>query len=761
MSLTPAVGMATGFNYQAENLFDRNPLQAGTMNGKFTPNYESTTQIGPTRENLAKQQHAEDIKNLSAEIAAKETPQAKKERDESGFFSSRSQESELEAQKKQLQDMKEKNALEEAVKRDKYFLITSAWDRKVIMAANGETVTVEYEDTKAEKQKDGTYPIKTLEIKKSAKLRKITDARPKPQGKTAAMVKEEHWQRVLALREKYEPGMFDDGEDAKTKMIIWWDRFGRPLPKSNRNAVKQYEVELEELEKRRDQEISSIAAKASSEPAPQGLNVEPHTIAIHAPGFCMNEDCCLELAFYTLRTAAKLIEDDAEALVEVDLKDMITENKNIHKELDEMWQEHEKMEKEATEKAQELAGEEYAEAYRRYKQVVFDSNGNPINAAPKPDPAKYTAEVYLDNHPELLEDVYIHLDEISMKELDVQVSDDDLETAKKQAYDVLIQDAKNYRLLLNHCTFQPSCPEWLEDIGTGVADAVSAAGEAISDAAEWCWDGISSAASWVADGGITRTIETVGGYINDGLAYLSDLQTQLNQYLGFEGICSLNPFGGTLGCSNCPMGSKCSSLKDTLLSKIKIANTTNDFLKNLKGALGLGDGQILGNLLKCAAALTGEVAGAVSAVENFAIGTGAAKVLGGTADILNTSALPHWNTKVADCISVGTTLDQAQDALNLINSTGSSPMRVMESNVPGLNGSALDLSKLDSVSTGSSHYASLAMGADKHTLVQQAKDKLPTEAPSGSTKYYDGKLVDLDSPTKQMKQMQAAGLAMA
>ena len=242
---------------------------------------------------------------------------------------------------------------------------------------------------------------------------------------------------------------------------------------------------------------------------------------------------------------------------------------------------------------------------------------------------------------------------------------------------------------------------------------------------------------------------------------MSDLQTQLNELVGFEGICSLNPFGGTLGCANCPMGSKCASDKAGLLDKLKIAGTTNDFLKNLKGALGLGNGQILGNLLQCAAALTGEVSGAISAVESFAIGTGAAKVLGGTADILNTSKLPHWNTKVADCISMGTTLDQAKDAMDLINNTGNNPMSVMSSNVPGIGTSALDISKLDSVSAGTSHFAVMALGNDTHNAVENAKKALPVEKPSGSTKYYDGKNVDIDSATKQMKKMAAAVMAYA
>ena len=758
MALASAPGMATGFNFSTENLFSRNALQSNVMNGVYTPNYESASQIGPTRENAAKLQHAEDIKTLTAEIAAKETPTAKKEREESGFFSSRAQESELEAQKKQLASMKEKNALEEAVKDNKYFMIKDDWDKKVIMAANGETVTVEYEDTKAEKDKNGNYPIKKLEITKSDKLRKISKTRPQPTGKTAAMVKNEHSERVAALRKKYEPGFFDDADDAKTKMIIWFDDFGRPLPKSNRTAVKEYELELSTLEEKRDKELISIANKVKNEPAPQGLNVEPHTIAIFAPGFCMNDGCCLEIAYYTLRTAAKLIEDEGEALVNKDLKDQIDANKSLHTELDDMYKERDKMEEEARTKASELVAEEYAAAYRQYKTVVM-VNGKPVNGGPKPDPAKYTADIYLESHPELLTNTNEFMDEIMYKEEEIIVSDRELEEAKEEALNRLTQDAKNYRFLLDHCTFQPSCPEWIEDAGKGLANAASATGEAIASAAEWCWDGISSAANWVAEGGITRTIGTVTGYINDGLAFVSDLQTKLNEYIGFEGICSLNPFGGTLGCSNCPMGSKCSSLKDSLLSKISSANIANDFLKNLKGALGLGDGQILGNLLKCAAALTGEVSGAIGAVESFAIGTGAVSVLGGASDILNTSALPNWNTKVADCISMGNTLDQAQDAINLLNRTSNGPMSVMKSNLPGLDGSALDLSKLDGVSTGSPLFASAALGEDKYSRVKQAQQFLTQEKPPGSTKYYDGKNVDVDSAMKKVKEMQAAGLA--
>lgn len=745
MALAPAVGMTTGFNWQTENLFDRNPLQSGTMSGKFTPNYESTTQLGPTRENLAKQQHEEDIKNLSAEIAAKETPAAKKEREESGFFSSRSQESELEAQKKELKDLQDKNALEEAVKADKYFLIKSEWDRKVIMAANGETVTVEYPNTKAEKDKDGNYPVVKLEITKSSKLRKISGNRPQPTGKTAAMVKNEYAQKINALIDKYEAGWFDDLEkDHKIK----FGTGGRILGGS-KTAIEEYKIELARLEEARDRELTSIANKATAAPAPQGLNIEPHTIAIFAPGFCMKEGCCLETAFYTLRTAAKLIEDDAEALVDKDLADQIKANKALHKELDDMYAEVNKMEENAKTEASKLAAQEYAAAYREYKAVVTDSNGNPMNKGPKPDPAKYTAEVYLESHPELLSESEEFYEQIAEKEFEVEMSDADLESAKKEAIDRLTKDAKNYRLLLDHCTFQPTCPEWLEDAGSAIANAASATGEAIASAASWVWDNGLDA------------IGTVAGAISDGLAYVSDLQTKLNEYIGFEGLCSLNPFGGTLGCANCPMGSKCSSMKDSLLGKIKAANVANDFLKNLKGALGLGDGQLLGNLLKCAAALTGEVSSSISAVESFAIGTGAVSVLGGASDVLNTSALPNWNTKVADCISAGTTLQQAHDAVDLLNRTGSSPTSVMMSNVPGLESSAIDLSKLDNVSSGSPLFANVALGEDKYSRVKRAQGMLPQENPSGSTKYYDGRNVDLDTPTKRMKEMKAAGLAMA
>lgn len=748
MALSSAAGMATGFNYSSENLYGRNPLQSSVIAGTYTPNYESASQVGPTKENAAKQQHAEDIKNLSAEIAAKETPDAKKEREESGFFSSRSQESELDAQKKKLASMREQNALEEAVKADKYFMIKSEWDRKVIMAANGETVTVEYEDTKAEKDKDGNYPIKKLEITKSDKLRKISKTRPQPTGKTATMVKNEFAKKKEALRDKYEAGWFDDAQ--KDHKIVF-NSTGDPIPsKSDKTAIAEYKIELEKLEEARDKELTSIANKASNQPAPQGLNVEPHTIAIFAPGFCMNDGCCLEIAYYTLRTAAKLIEDEGEALVDKDLKDQIAANKTLHEELNGMYEEHAKMEEEAKNKASELAAEEYAAAYRLYKTVNVGADGKPVNGGPKPDPAKYTAEVYLEKHPELMTESSDYLGEIVFKEEDVYLSDDELKTAKEEALARLTQDAKNYRFLLDHCTFQPTCPEWLEDAGNAIADAASATGEAIASAAEWVWNG-----------GLTETLGTVTNAINDGLAYVSDLQTKLNEYIGFEGICSLNPFGGTLGCKNCPMGSKCSSLKDSLLGKIKSANIANDFLKNLKGALGLGDGQILGNLLKCAAALTGEVSGAIGAVENFAVSTGAVNVLGGASNILNTSALPNWNTKVADCISVGNTLDQAQDAINLLNKTSNGPMSVLQSNLPGLDGSALDLSKLDGVSSGSPLFASMALGEDKYSRVKQAQQALPQENPSGSTKYYDGKNVDVDSAVKKMKEMKAANLALA
>ena len=750
-----AFGLSTGTMFSP--MF-RNPLQSNAESGLFTADYEAKTQVGPTKENLAKQQHAADIAQLSDEIAAKETPQAKKDREESGFFSKSAQEKELEAQKAALQKKVEDNALEEAVKRDKYFLIKSEWDRKVIMAANGETVTVELEDTKAKKNADGTYPKKVITIEKSAKLKKISNERPKPKGKTAAMVKEEFQQQWTALREKYEPGFFSDFD---TDMVIDFDKFGRPT-RSNPLALKQYKLELKQLEEKRDKELVSVANKAAAEPSPQGVNVEPHTIAIHAPGFCLNEGCCLETAFYTLRAAAKTIEDDAEANVDKDIKDQIEENKQKHEELEEAYKTLEEMHKEALKEAKERAAAEYGEAYERYMTIIRDENGKPVNAGPKPDPANYTAEIYLERDSvELLAAYYDYEMEIELLKTEVELSDNELQSVREAAMAKLTTEASNYRLLLDHCTFQPTCPEWLEDVGTGIANAAKKTGEAISDAAEWCWDGVSSAANWVAEGGITRTIDTVGGYINDGLAYMSELQTSLNEYLGFEGLCSLNPFGGTLGCSNCPMGSQCTNTKNSLLDKLKIATNVNDFLKNLKGALGLGNNQLLGNLLKCAAALTGEVGGAISAVENFAIGTGAANILGDTASILNTSALPNWNTKVADCIKCGDTLDQAQDALNLIEKVGGSPASVMSSSVPGLGSSVLDISKLDDISTGSTHFATKALGADKFSAVKQASQLLPAESPKGSTKFFDGKNVDLDTPTKQMKQMAAAGLAFA
>lgn len=743
--------------YDASVFRSPNPFQTQTKTGIFTPKYESTTQLGPTKEALAKKQHAEDISNLSAEIAAKETPAAKKEREESGFFSRKSQESKLEAQKEQLKELKEKNALEEAVKKDKYFLIKNKWDKMIIMAANGETVTVEYEDTKAARLQDGTYPIKKLEITKSSKLRKISDTRAKPTGKTAAMVKEEFSKKKSSLMSKYEKGWLDD--DKKDHKIIF-STTGKIMGGSA-TAIEEYKVELEALEKKRDQEIASIAAKADSAPAPQGLNVEPHTIAIHAPGFCMNDDCCLQLAFYTLRTAAKLIEDEGEAMVEKELKDVIKANKELHNELDEMYKDLDKMNKEVSETAEKAAAKEYAEAYKKYKTVTADSNGNPVNGGPKPDPKNYTAEVYIATHPEMEDHIREFELDIEEKDLEVSLSDSELEDKRKQALDRLVQDAKNYRLLLDHCTWQPKCPEWLEDAGKAVANAAKATGEAIASAAKWCWDGVSSAAMWVATGGITRTIDKVNGYLNDGLAYVSDLQTKLNEYLGFEGLCSLNPFGGTLGCSNCPMGSKCSGLKQSLTDKLKGANAANDFLKNLKGALGLGDGQILGNLLKCAAALTGEVSGAIGAVESFAIGTGAASLLGGASSILNTNALPNFNTKIADCISVGKSLDQAKSALDLVNKVGNNPVSVMSSKVPGLNTSAISLDRIDGASAGSKLFANLALGENKYSQVSKATEILKVEKPSGSTQYYDGKNVDVDSASKQRKQMEAAGLAYA
>ena len=488
-----AYGLSTG------SMFDpmfRNPLQSNAESGLYTADYEAKSQVGPTRENLAKKQHAEDIKNLSAEIAAKETPQAKKEREESGFFSRSAQESALEEQKASLQKKVEENALEEAVKLDKYFLIKSEWDRKVIKAANGEEVTVEIDDKDAKKNADGTYPKKIITITKSSKLRKISNERPKPTGKTASMVKDEYSDKREALRDKYSAGWFTDTEEAREEHKIVFDDEkivgGDPL------AIEEYKAELGKLNDAEQKELTSIANKAASAPAPQGLNVEPHTIAIYAPGFCMNKGCCLEHAFYTLRTAAKTIEDDAEALVEKDLSDVIEENRNLHTQLEDMQKEHKKIYEEAQKKAQELATEDYKTAYQLYLQVNTGPDGNPVNAGPKPDPKQYTAQIYLDRNPDLLSDYYDHENEILMMEDTIALSDYELEEQKAEAMKKLTTEAVNYRLLLERCTFQPTCPEWLEDVGTGIADAAKATGEAIVNAAEWCWDGISSAADWVA-----------------------------------------------------------------------------------------------------------------------------------------------------------------------------------------------------------------------------------------------------------------------
>jgi hypothetical protein len=341
--------------------------------------------------------------------------------------------------------------------------------------------------------------------------------------------------------------------------------------------------------------------------------------------------------------------------------------------------------------------------------------------------------------------------------MELEDSNAELELRREETFERLTTEAANYRLLIDKCTFQPSCPEWLEDVGTGIANAATKTGEAISNAAEWCWDGVNSAADWVASGGIEDTVKKVGGFVDDNLAFMSDLQTKLNSYIGFEGLCSLNPFGGTLGCANCPMGSKCTSNKDSILDKLKLTTSVNDFLKNLKGALGLNNGQLLGNLLQCAAALTGQVSGAIAAVETFSIGTGAAKVLGNTTNILNTGKLPNWNTKVADCISCGNSLGQAKDALALINKTGKSPVDVLSSKAPGLNASVIDIKKIGQLETGSTHFTSLALG-EKNSVIKSASSYLPVENVKGFTKYSDGKNVDIDSASKQMKQMKAVGI---
>ena len=738
-----AGGLSTGIMFDP---FYRNPFQKGTESGLFTPTYEQERAVGPTKENLAHKAHQESIDNLAVEIAAKETPQAKQERDDKNYFARTAEERELQAKKDEHDKKVSDNMLEEAVKKDPFFLVKSEWDRKVIKAANGETVTIELE-TK-EINPDGTYVVKTIEVLKSSKLQKLSDIKQagKKKGKTLAQVEAEASKKRDAIKDKY--------EDAKGDNKVVFSITGRIIGGS-KVAIEAYKMDIKAVDEWEASEKAVLKQQASAVPPSQGLNIEPHTIAIYAPGYCMAEDCCLENAYYTLRAAAKRIEDDGELFAKDELKDRYDYINAQTDEIGSMQNEINEIDKELNEYAAALGIAAYQEAAKKATTYYRDPSGKvTMSTSPKPQPADYTAAKYLDAaeaHPDNEEKIMrretLYM-EMAMAEEDLEIYKEETETAYKEALERLTSEAKNYRLLLEKCSFQPTCPEWLEDLGTGTVEMAKKAGEAIVDGAKWLWTNSVDAIDWVT----TKA--------NEGLAYLGDLQDKLNEYLGFEGLCSLNPFGGTLGCKNCPMGSKCESTKSGLLDSIKLATAENDYLKNLKRALGLGDGQLLGNLLKCTAALSGSVLGVADAVGGFAIANGMPGVLGTACSIAGDNGLPFMTTKVADCVSNITGVSQAKEAVQLLESVGKQPVSIMQDNIPGLDIKGVDFGKIDNLNVSSTAFTSQVLGENKLSLLDRAKQALQAEKPSGSTKYYDGKNVDPDvaAATKSYNEQKAAGI---
>lgn len=739
--MASGVGLSTGIMYDP---YFRNSFQKDTGSALFTPTSEQEKTIGPTRENLAYKAHQESIDNLAVEVAAKETPQATAEREEKGYFAKKAEERELQAQKDELKKKVEDNMLENAVKLDPYFLVKSDWDRKVIMAANGETVVVQIE-TK-ELNKDGTYVVKDVEITKSSKLQKLADLKQpgKPQGKTVAQIESQASKKRSALMDKYE-----DAEDGNR---VVFSLTGRIVGGSS-VAIEAYKNELKEVDEWEAREKSILLKQAQAVPAPQGKNIEPHTIAIFAPGYCMEEGCCLENAYYTLRATAKKIEDDSELLAKEELKDRYESIQSQTDEIQRMQNDINDIDKKLQEEATRLGIAAYNEAYKQATTYYRDPSGKVImSTTPKPEPKDYQPDMYMqaaeEANPDLVmerEDLYMQMDEA---EMELEAYKEETQEEYDKAVERLTTEAKNYRLLLEKCSFQPTCPEWLEDLGTGTVELAKKAGEAVVNAAEWVWTNGTEAISWVSD------------KANAGLAYLGDLQDTLNEYIGFKGICQLNPFGGTLGCSNCPMGANCESKQASLLDKIKRATVENQFLTNLKRALGLGKGQLLGNLLQCAAALSGNILGVADKVGGFAIASGMPGVLGQAATIAGDNGLPHMSTKVADCVSNITGVTQAKEAAQLLQSVGKSPMSIMQDNVPGLDIKGVDFGKIDQLNTTTKAYTNTVLGTDKSDLLATAKQALPVEKPSGSTKYYDGKNVDPDvaAASKSYKEQKAAGI---
>lgn len=713
----------------------RNAIQANIQNNIFTTTEKYDSTVGPTRENLAAIQHQQDINDLATEIAAAETPEAKAARENKGYFARKADEKQLQNQKDALQKKIDDNILEKCVKADPYYLIGRDWDRKVIMAANGETVTVELEDTTAKVNESGAYPLKKIEIQKSPRLKKLSYAPVHKKRTTAADVKKAYAKKKDACATKYE------------KAGVVFGISGRIIGGKS-SAITAYKKEIAELEDACQQEIAGLAKAENMEPPPQGKNVEPHTIAIFAPGFCMNEGCCLERAYYTLRACCKAIEDNAEAEATESLKDLYAQRKKKSDHIAELEEKKNKLWDEALRKAAIDATAAYKKAYEEAnKKVEFPPGSGRffVVKGKQPDPKDYEAEDWLEEHPEILEatDYWSINSQLGDEGIAFNEFESDLDDKLAKTIEQFKTDAKNYRILLDHCTFQPTCPEWLEDMGSSIVSGAKKVGEAMSDAYEWTVDAVSTSAAWISDAA------------NTSLAYIGDLQDELNAVIGFEGLCDLNPFGGTLGCANCPMGSKCKSDKEGLLDKIKKATSENEFLNNLLRALGLGKGQLLGNLLRCAAALTGNLTSTISAVGNLSIATGAASVLGPASNILGTSKLPNFNTKVASCVSNINQVSEAKEAINLLNKTAGSPMTVLQSKTPGLSSSVVDLSKIDQANKTSNYFTNSVLG-NKSNMLGVAKNQVNFKSPSGSTKYYDGKNVDVDSVSKQKQVMDSA-----
>lgn len=704
----------------------------------FTPDYETrVAAISAINASNAVAEQEQKTAELAASLAAKTAPAPSTGSGSSS--SSSSSEKEKTAAQEEIQAAIDKNMLEQAVAADKYFLITKEADRNVIRAANGETVTIEEPDMSGVANADGTWPIKTWQITKAATLKKL-NGDSKSTTKSLEDIDGTYLFTLDAIDARY--------KKEYPSMEISADRVATYTGANSAAVIKSFNADCARATEQRDKEILEISKELETVPPNQGLNIEPHTIAIYAPGYCMQDGCCLELAYYTLRSAAKAIEDSSEAIVKEDLKDLFDKDADWKSRIDESLSKETQLYNEAAATANVQAVSDYKAAYM--KAITYNKSATgqvTIAKGTMPNMADYETTKYLSDNDSYLAEYN------AQKEITASLRTEYAEFTKtfneQKAISLAkaLESAKNYRYLLDKCSFQPLTPEWMSDMaratlkyGSKAVSAITTSVVAVYKEAFECIDNIAS--------GITTALD-----------YASSLQDKLNAYLGIEGLCSLNPFGGTLGCPNCPMKENCGSKRNSLTSKIASATAESKFLSSLKGALGLKDGQLLGNLLRCAAALTSNVRSVLPSVMDFSVGKGLASTLGTTGSILKQQNFPNFNTKVSDCISNISGGSEITSAINLLNTTAASPARVLQSNVPGLNIQGFDLSKIDHVSSNN-NFASTVLG-EKAELASALSNSIDVEQPSGSTKYYDGRYIDVDSADTRLKKLNKLGVALS